>query len=170
MPTQRLNIPEDLTYRSKAFRAVISHLQADGILQSVVSNWATWDGLDVELDVSLPTDTQCPWIRLTPFPEQQEPGAVDIDHAALVIMIELATEGTRVDNLMDLWEIVERRLNSDSQTVSGQDLHRYLQMNFRVHRTQIIRPSFGYVQGSSPAQSGMMYGRGAFHMFLDIPR
>lgn len=171
MPTLPLPIPDNRKYRSKAFRAIVAQLQSDSILQGVVRTWAAWDGRNPQVDVALPVGPNCPWIRLTPYPETQEAGAIEIDHAPLVLMVEFAVEGTLMDNLMDFWECIEASIRTDSLSVDGAlTFQNHLQNYYRVHRVQVMQPAFGAIRANAPGQVGILYGKGLVKFTMDVPR
>lgn len=171
MPVMPLDLPPDLyRFRSRAFRFIADHLETNDVLSSLGINWASWKGEDPDWDVTLPTDGMCPWIRVTPYPETQEPASYDYDTAPLLILIEAAIEGTRVENLMDLWECIEVALRQDALTADGSQLSQKLQNEYRVERHQVTQPAIGFIRSAPPASSGLLYAKGVVSLYLHLLR
>jgi len=168
MPSPFLDIPENRQNRSKLFRGVARLFEEDGVLQRNVRTILSWKGEDPELDVALPHENLCPWMRLTPFPESQDLEAVDLERAPVNIVVEMAILGTRADQLMDLWECIEHAMEWEKTSPDGDSVNLYLK-RLRCYEKRVLVPSYGFMRGTNPNVL-MLYGKGVIQFMLDIQR
>lgn len=92
-----------------AFRAIDRIVRQDPQCKRVFGR-SIYSWLGDALDDAMPAFDTCPWIRLTPSPEAADWGNVGQHRFPMQVGIELATAGTNVDNLMNLFGVVRNAL------------------------------------------------------------
>lgn len=93
--------------RSQLFRALVRRLRADPTLGRAIAEWRTWEGDGQDAS---PPGPALPFLRLSPQPRGYQRETMGRTTAPTAIRLELYTAGYRVDDLLDLWEAIERVL------------------------------------------------------------
>ena len=90
--------------RSRAYRAFVQVLKESPDLVDVIRNWRTRDGSPE--DFSAPALGMCPILGMSPVPQPDTSESIEGATIHYVIAIELIVEGTAIDDLLDLWDLV----------------------------------------------------------------
>ena len=94
-------LPLPAAPETQAFRAFETVLKDDPTLSPIVRTWVTWTGSND--DLLEPTFSNCPYIRLSPFPAGSDWVTEGQHSSPLVIRIQAAVSGSRADNLLNFW-------------------------------------------------------------------
>ncbi|MGE4196027.1 MAG: hypothetical protein AB7G11_02740 [Phycisphaerales bacterium] len=112
--------------RTRAFRWLVNHLQADGALGRVVDDWQVWDGSPSD-DDPLPDNRVT--VRLTPVPDQEEQvtnrSEPDKSYFNAPVQVDILTRvpGSNVDDSLNLCGILHgvllKPLTREQRRTSG---------------------------------------------------
>jgi hypothetical protein len=111
--------------RSIIFRAVERVMRADEGLSRIEGlQWISWTG---HTEDSMPfTTAMCPLICLTYIPAPNAEEASNLNRVNFAMRIECATEGTCIDDSIDLWGMVENSLVKSKPSLDGKTVQDYL--------------------------------------------
>lgn len=92
--------------RTAVFRALVGLFRTDANLLRVIPTlgWHVWTGDRNDLS---DLESVMPAIRITPLGEPATPQTQTKTGSPLALSIEIATDGTNADDLLDLWGAVE---------------------------------------------------------------
>ncbi len=91
-----------------AFRAVEKVLRNDPTLRTVLRHFHAWRG-EAD-DILPPTPSTCPHLDIAPRPAASAWEAEGMHRMPFTVGFTLAVNGTRVDELMNLWGAIRRAL------------------------------------------------------------
>jgi hypothetical protein len=112
-------LPLTTSRRTATFRALEAILRADHTLRKVVADkhWYTWDGSPASAG---PLPANLVAIRLTPAPGPAEFWSPTEQESLLFIDVELTVPGLLIDDLLNLWQAVERAIYPEDHVVAMQ--------------------------------------------------
>ncbi len=91
-----------------AFEAVVAVLRSDDDLRRIALSTRAWDGGPE--DLAPPTIAKLPWMRVTPTAGQSNWESEGQHRVEMHVQFELAIEGTKAANLLNLWGAVRNAL------------------------------------------------------------
>jgi hypothetical protein len=104
----RLKIPQ--SRHTTAFREIEQVLRSNPTLSKVVKTWKTWRGTANSNDRAGISVGLLPWVKLTPNVGPQSWATNRQQESQLNVQVEIATDGTCVDDPLDLWDAMRRAL------------------------------------------------------------
>jgi hypothetical protein len=101
-------LPLPQSDRARVFRKVVALLQADPILKRTIrpASWYVWDGRP-DQKAGVFAVGELPALRITPRALPAAPETVTRQSSPMGLAVELATDGTDIDDAMNLWAAVE---------------------------------------------------------------
>lgn len=106
----RLNIPR--SRRSAILRLAVAKLKNDEQLRRVVKTWRAWEGATTDADDI--TASMCPCVRVTLTGTNGLPRDNAGQQSRVVMLVEVWTRGSNVEDPADLWALVENCLYPNS--------------------------------------------------------
>jgi hypothetical protein len=106
----RLGIPR--SRRSAIFRLAVAKLKTDEQLGRVVKTWQAWEGTTKDADDI--TTSMCPAIRVTLTGTNGLPRDNASQQSRVVMLVEVWTRGSNVEDPCDMWSLVENCLYPNS--------------------------------------------------------
>jgi hypothetical protein len=127
--------------RTKVFRRVVALLQQDPILKRTIrpTSWYVWDGRPDQKSGTFATG-ELPALRITPVALDATPETNTRQHSPLLLRIEVATDGTHIDDALNLWEAVEAVVFPGDG--SGRVLAALRAATPNVLAIQLVQPAF----------------------------
>lgn len=150
----RLSIPT--SQETAIFRAFDRVLQNDPLLSTTIQTYLSWSGTIG--DTWEPALSLCPYLRISPFPTSSE-WATEIQHRSpQTIHLEVAIQGTRFDELGNLWGLIQAALFPQNDPVH-RDAVRTILMDAGVTKPTIRLSAFGSQVDNE--NNYMLIGRGS---------
>jgi hypothetical protein len=140
-------------------------LKSDPVLGPVTNTFVTWD--DDDKDLYDPTWSMCPWMKISPFPSESDWITESQHTSPMVVRIQVAVQGTLVDNLMDYWALVRAAIFP--QTVAAANAVETILMNSaggRINKPTIQLSGYGFSVEDSGLRMLIADGTIRFGMFL----
>lgn len=102
----KLPLPDGV--RTKVFRAFVNLLRHDPVLKRTIKplSWYVWDGRPDPKPGTFASG-ELPAIRLTPLWQHATPETLTRQSSPLSIQIDIAVDGTNIDDALNLWEAIE---------------------------------------------------------------
>lgn len=148
--------------RSQAWSIIIPYLKRSKYLQPV-NTWFTWDG-DSKHDMRDVVLSNCPALRITPFPNTPTKQIDEISHTtAIIFKHELWIAGTKVTDFMDFWGAIENAWFDGTDGLTA--LLEFNNNTLRVFNRQITAP---VTSALFLAGSVVQYGVGTISLSMDI--
>ena len=165
-----LNYPEwtgPVAPETKIFRAAEAVFKGDPFLPSFVETWASWRGEDIDLvqlkDIS---HTQCPFLRLSPYPVASDMETEISHRAPMMIRCEMAVVGTNSDVLMNFWHVVRRAIYPQNNTALRDDIMAVFHQ-FGAQRPVIKMNAYGAWQDKD--EWPILAAEGSIQFYIEIP-
>lgn len=111
----RLKLPS--SRRSRIYREICRRLMADARLKHAGVRWQVWDGSAGDDDPV--SGSMCPLVRLTPYGESGGMRDNISQRGALRVEAELFTAGSNVEDVFDLWSVMEDVLYPSDQAAEA---------------------------------------------------
>jgi hypothetical protein len=101
-------LPLPQSDRARVFRKVVALLRTDPILKRTIrpASWYVWDGRP-DQKAGVFASGELPALRITPRALPATPETVTRQSSPMGLAVELATDGTDIDDAMNLWAAVE---------------------------------------------------------------
>ena len=110
-----LQIP--LSVESASFRAIESVLKNDPTLGPLLRHFSAWR--DEDADLMEPEWGLCPYLRISPSPIESDWVTEGQHTGGFALNVQLAVQGTRIDNLMNFWAVVRNAIWPQDITASN---------------------------------------------------
>jgi hypothetical protein len=157
----RLSIPSSRPTR--LYREIVRALRGDPTLDRVVKTWRTWDGTPVSDDRQI-TAAMCPYVEAMPALNGLGPPDNLTQEATLRVDFTIATSGYFVEDVMDLWTLVEHAVYPRDQTLNREVRHRLALLGATTTPVQIVLPA----APDARSGGGVMLGNGAISLTYNI--
>lgn len=105
---------------SQVFRRIVKQLETDSRFRSAVGDLRSWRGQPNDAAPLTPSAGR-PIVRLTPRPQQGAWYSPDTQVVSLIIHVEFAIASYAVEDVLDLWDLLEAALRPGVGTLA-QDL------------------------------------------------
>jgi hypothetical protein len=122
------------------FRKVVALIQADPQLKKVVKKWCVWEGSpDDRLE---PAPNICPMISLVPSEGPDEFYGPSGFLGPLLIHVGMAVQGTKADDLLDLYHQIRRSLYPRRNTELGEERRIHVRSSLTAEGADTGEPEF----------------------------
>lgn len=126
---------------TKAYRALCQVFRNDPILLSVTTMFVSWS--DRDEDLWEPSWNFCPWLKINPAPTESDWITESQHTMPVTVQMQVATQGTNVDNLMNYWALIRAAIFPQTDVASAEAV-RNLLMSAGVNKPTINLNGFGY--------------------------
>lgn len=153
----KLRAPQ--TARVALFRLIDQQLRADAALRSAVKTFRSWQG--EAGDRTEPSLQQAPWLRLSIAGGPVAPWAASTQLGTLAVRVELWVAGSCLDDLDNLWGLVERACYPADPAARLAFQARLRAAGAHTGQVRLQQPAF------DPGPAGDDHLEGVAHLALD---